>query len=178
MDEFDLYSVLSDNCSVVEFYIAPQRLISADANERILVGWKGDTSHKLPSNWNMTQTNMIHTYFYRDLAYSFDASNDAQRVVRQTFLKDCVSADRCYVLSLQEDVLPCHRFPCVSDITHKTEIERRVHRINNRIFVYHDYDKSENMSYLYVRYNHASNVDVNKMNQDIHTIVRKLMRLH
>lgn len=177
---FDLSNALCDNVSVVEAFVLPQRPkhgeAGKDGNDVIRIGWNGATVPNIPPFWNVVQKIQLRIYNHRDMSYSYDLSTDGQRCVRQTCLRDQFVDEKFFVASFQEDVLPCHRFPCTREIVHETKIMRNVYRINNRIFLHHDYDEVENMSYLYFRYQHSENVDVSKMTQDLSNAMRKLTR--
>lgn len=176
MDGFDLSSVLAPDVSVVEIFVLPHRHARGESEDAIRVGWTGAKVSIIPSFWNVVQTTQMQMYCHRDLSYSYDMSTDGQRCVRQTWIKDMFVDDHFYVVGCQEDVLPCHRFPSTREVVHETKITRQVYRMNNRICLYHDYDEVENMSYVYFRYQHAENVDITKMNQDMGNAMRKLMR--
>ena len=176
MEAFDLSSVLAPEVSVVEVFVLPQHRTRGESEDTIRIGWTGAKIPIIPPFWNVVQTSQIQIYCHRDLSYSYDIATDGQRCVRQTWCKDRFIDDNFYVVGFQEDVLPCHRFPSTREIVHETNILRQVYRMNNRICLHQDFDEKENTSYLYFRYQHAENVDITKMNQDLGNAMRKLMR--
>lgn len=181
MDTFDLTSALFDNVSVVEIFVLPHRHVSND-DGAIRVGWNDSKQLMYPAlycanmSWNIAQRAQLKVYHYRDMSYSYDLSSDGQRCIRQTHIKDQFVDDRFFVVSMQEDVLPCHRFPCTQEIVNETIITRTIYRINNRICLHHDVHEADKISYLYFRYQHSDNVDVSKMSQDLMNAMRRLIR--
>ena len=141
-------------------------------------------------------------YYYKDYQYSYDLSNDAQRVTKKIHTYDVNPHARIYVVSYNENVLMSHRFPTTGDISNTNIVERTSYRINNRLFIYndkvfdeHNYATSEHNhatsehnhatsehnnvnsydEYIYARYNHSSQVDLKHMQTDIERIVRQLI---
>lgn len=169
----DLTSILSSVGSVgdtppnvVEVYICPEQV---HLDHEITVGWKSP----ITKNFQMGQghTSRFHDYFHRDLTYSYDRENDAQRVVRRSIRHEAVEKN-LYIACYEEEMLPSHRFPCTDEIAHECDITRTSYRINNRMYLYHD--KEDGYEYMYVRYQHAPNVDIKQMQFDLQRILRKL----
>ena len=176
MDSFDLSTVLVPDVSVVEVFVLPHRRQQNENEDAICVGWKDGKMPTIPSFWNVVQKANLQTYSYRDMTYSYDIATDGQRCVRQTWMNDQYVDDHFYVVGIQEDVLPCHRFPSTREIVNESKITRNIYRMNNRICLYHDMNETERISYVYFRYQHSENVDIPKMNQDLGNAMRKLMR--
>jgi hypothetical protein len=124
-------------------------------------------------------------YYYNDYQYSYDLSNDAQRVTKKIHTYDSNPHTRMYVVCYNENVLASHRFPTTSEISNTNIVERTSFRINNRLFIYNDKVYGENETentdtesyneYIYVRYNHSPQVDLKHMQTDIERIVRQLI---
>ena len=119
-------------------------------------------------------------YYYKDYQYSYDLSNDAQRVTKRIHTYDSNPHARMYIVGYNENVLASHRFPTTAEISNTNIIERTSFRINNRLFIYNDkvYDESigdNPYEYIYARYNHSPQVDLKHMQTDIERIVRQLI---
>ena len=137
-------------------------------------------------------------YYYKDYQYSYDLSNDAQRVTKKIHTYDVNLHARIYVVGYNENVLMSHRFPTTAEISNTNIVERTSFRINNRLFIYNDKVFGEHNDatsehndatsehnnvnyvnsydeYIYVRYNHSPQVDLKHMQTDIERIVRQLI---
>lgn len=154
---------------VVELYVAPERA-HRDAST-VNVGWK-----QVPASLQFILKGSavaLYEYHHRDIVCSYDASNDAQKVIRKIHL-----AERCeanlFAMSYVEEVLPSHMFPCTRDISKEGKVLRYIYRINNRMCIV--LDEEDGWSYVYVKYQHAPNVDVRKMQEDFDKAIRKLTR--
>lgn len=117
-------------------------------------------------------------YQYRDLSYSYDKTSDAQRAFRRILVDD-FKGTFGQVLVYNEEVMPSHLFPCVNEVTDKRTIHRLTWRINNRMYLVVDLEKEEDgaiASYLYVRYQHADNVDLKKMDNDCEATMARVSK--
>lgn len=164
--------VEEDTINCVEIYIISQ--YNKDET-KIQVG--KDTPMQINFMQNATLSNLTE-YHHRDMTYTFDLADDGQKALQRTLVKD-TSIKNLYALSYKEDVIPSHRFPCNDDLSHKNEIERRVYRVNNRMFIYYDKVKETNtktLYYMYLRYNHAANVDLKKMQIDLDNTIQSLVK--
>jgi len=133
----------------------------------------------------------LKNYYHKDYQYSYDLSTDAQKVTKRFHLQDWNPHARIYVVSYNENVLTSHMFPTTAEITHVNIIERTTYRINNRLFIYNDkvYGEIESSNlnelddfneimyneYIYLRYNHAQQVDLKQIQLDIERVVRQLI---
>lgn len=115
----------------------------------------------------------FYEYNHRDLTLSYDLENDAQRVIRKSLQKSC-AISQWWAASFEEDVLPIHRFPSTQEITKEGHLTRTSFRINNRLFLY--IDKEDDWEYLYIRYQHAPNVDLSKMQNDLDRLMDRITR--
>jgi len=153
--------------------------ISTDAETKSLLGKFGKGSF-----------NKFKNYYHKDYQYSYDLSNDAQKVTKKFHIQDWNPHARIYVVAYDENVLASHRFPTTAEISNINIIERTTYRINNRLFIYNDKVYGENVNgnvdknldeddvyyeYVYIRYNHSSQVDTKQMQTDIERVVRQLI---
>ena len=115
-------------------------------------------------------------YAHKNMTYSYDTANDAQRNVVRSTVRDAVIGSY-YIRALAEDVLPCHQFPCTNEIHNIAHVERTTYTIHNRLIFLVDYvcerSDAENDTgaagtgyYTYtLRYSHAENADRPKIMQ-------------
>jgi hypothetical protein len=155
----DLSLLVDDSVNCLEVYLLPPKTPQNGAEHWINAGW---AQPPLLPFGNPTKSNFVE-YAVADMTYAYDLANDGQRVFRR-HLKTQRLADGWYATAFDEESLPIHRCPCTDDIANKTEILRISYRINNRMFVHHDYDGSHH--YIYIRYNHSPRMDMAKMHKD------------
>lgn len=166
----DLHSLIQANTHVVEVFLCPESVKSDDPHAHVHVGWEKPFAIQGLGNGHATK---LHEYYHRDLCYSYDMGNDAQRVVRRVEQNEQHHGN-WYGTAYTEDVLPSHMFPSTKEIVKEGCIDRISYRINNRMFIYHDHEPGND--YYYVRYQHAPNVDLQKMQADLDKAMRMLHR--
>lgn len=165
-----LQDFITPTTNVVECYFCP----TEQTGEAVLsCGW--DNPPPLPG---LKQLHGrfdfdIVEYNYRNLAYQYDLATDMQRTIQRHFEKDKLQG-KYYILSLNEEILPSHRFPCTDEMSVVKRIHRASFKWNNRTFF--NIDKEENQYTCYIRYSHNSNVDIDKMNEDWNKLLKLLQR--
>lgn len=167
----DISSFLTnDQANVVELYFCPSSLESSNLSFKC--AW--NELPKLPIHLFKNRLDQMLTEFcHRDLVYTYDRSNDSQRLCQRTWLQDHFQGSQ-YVVVFQEETLPTHRFPCTQEINEQRTIHKIHYKINNRLYLIVEKEKDEWI--IYLRYQHASNVEMDKMNEDWKYIVNTLRR--
>lgn len=186
--------VAMQGVNTVEIYIRARNSNSSDNG--LCIPIDGIPKAKIITFGGGYETKLAN-YFYKDLCYSYDLANDAQRVIKRNVLQDINQGDNistrkntmaCYVLCINEDTLPSHRFPCVREVSHTNVVNRTSYRINNRMYVIHESecteedekekDKHYENQLLYVRYNHAPQVDLKQMQNDLDKVLKLLHKTY
>lgn len=169
MNQFGILDLLSSPesaANIVEVYVCPP---NADA---AMVGWKHALTVRMPSAQGGT-TQDIKNYHHRDMTYSYDLENGAQRVVRK-LAQACHRAGELYAVAFNEEVIPIHRFPSTRDMSHVEVVRRTSWRINNRMYIIDDLEVDTGIHYHYIRYQHSDNVDARKMQSDFERALRQI----
>jgi len=161
---------LKDGVNLIEVYFSPEDFKNKEVLE---IGWKELPNIPVKSFKNRTDFEIIE-YVHGDLVYSYDISNDFQKVIRKVALNEHIS-NRFYLVASDEETLPTHRFPCTNAIINKERFTRIYYKFNNRIFFIVEKDESDVYT-LCLRYNHSYNVDIDKMNEDWKTIFTTIQR--
>lgn len=157
----ELASLLGESTNYLEVYICPQHIRHGDTHV-VSVGWAA--TNNIGRGLGNASVQTFKEYHNKDLTYTYDLSNDCQRVSRKLAQSEH-STNNVYAISFIEETLPSHRYPCTTDVMCDVKITRTVWRINNRMQFIHDMDDNKN-NYYYIRYYHSPNVDLRKMQQD------------
>lgn len=184
----DLTLLVKDQTNLVELYWFPTRQKEthhADQAHAVHVGWRHDADiivDHLSRHFGHPSVQNLVEYCHRDIYCSYDLSNDGQRVYRRLVQGEHM-AEYSYTLIMEEDVLPPHKWPCVAEITMKSEIQRHSFRVSNRMFVVVDSvsltdskSQGDPSVYVYIKYNHDSKVDLAKMQSDLNKTMGALRR--
>ena len=166
--------LVNDQINLIQIYICPTIQNTNNTNDDLLkikIAWTLPPKFITPII--KKQPVEYHIYHYQDMAYIYDISNDSQKVIKNVLYNDDFiknTNNTLYIQSIKEDTLPCHRFPCISQIATKTVIKRWTQKINNRITINIDQeqDKQNESGYsIYITYNHNTNVDLKTMQTDL-----------
>lgn len=111
-------------------------------------------------------------YYHRDLCYVFDIKNDAQKGYRRTLKKEMFYRN-LYITAFQEETIPSHSFPSTQDVSATVRVLRCTQKINNRMYWIYEKDESGNWV-SYIRYQHAPNVEMTKMQQDLERTIQRM----
>lgn len=161
------------NANTIEWYICPSKKLSVK-DLWIDIGYP---TKQYPSI-HFRNPQILEEYVYKELLYQYDRSNDSQRAISRTVIKeDMDEKNGLYTILLKEEHLPSHRFPCSTNIETLGKIIRKSYKINNRIFFIEDEVQkinSEQSEFVYyIRYNHSPQVDTRKMKEDFDAFIHK-----
>lgn len=113
------------------------------------------------------QTTKYVEFIYRNLYYTYDCADDAQRLYKRTLVdKHPLTHMRVY----KEEILAAQQFPCTQEVTLRREISKMSWRINHRLFLNVEHEMVEDYdapaTYIYLRYNHSASMDLKKIETD------------
>jgi len=154
--------------NVIEFYLI-QKPIENDNKINIYI--TDELLHKIKSNFKKTKEYKSVYYSRNNCTYVYDLSNDSQYVyIRKLENMNIINKSniKFYTLVFNEIKLPTHSFACTNDIDNK-EISNIIEfKINNRITLI---IKNNN---CYINYKHNKDVDIDKINSIINSIMTKI----
>lgn len=159
--------VETEHVNVVEIYSCPEYFKDTTDTYMINLKWS-----KPAEFFNLDNPQEEVQYYHRDLCYTFDVNNDAQRGVKRSLKKELFYRN-LYITALQEDTIPSHKFPSTQDISAMVRITRYTQKINNRIHWIYEKDETDNWI-SYIRYQHAPNVEMNKIQQDFERTLQRM----
>jgi hypothetical protein len=171
----NLESLLKNNASIncVEIYLCSDKSVVDEAGIISIVA-----NHQPITAFGAGHETTLTNYYYKDMCYTYDMTNDGQRVTKRTLFYDAKLNNGIFVVCLNEDTLPSHRFPCVRDISHMNVITRTAYRVNNRMYIHHDIINDEGITTdcFYLKYNHAPQVDLKQMQNDTDRALNVLLK--
>lgn len=112
-------------------------------------------------------------YYKNDLFYIYDLSNDSQFTYKSKLLNHDIIHDNNKLLSInsyKETKVSCYLFPSTNTISKKSKYTLEECRINNRLSF--SIKTENNIKIAFITYKHSSNVDIDKMNNDLNEFIR------
>jgi len=161
----NISKLISSNTNIIEIYILNSKNNTDSYRKNVYLD--DIYLNKIKNKFKLTkETTMV--YFNRhNLSYVYDLSNDSQYV----FLRKLENIDEktnIYALSFNEMKMQTHSFPCTNDIDNKIIYKIMEFKINNRISLI---IRNNN---LYIYYKHSKEVDIEKIQEIINSILKKI----
>ena len=159
--------ILTENTNIIEIYLMDKQKSQIKMN----IYLDDLFLNRIKKKFKMTRETTL-TYFNKDnLSYVYDLSNDSQyvylRKLENSQIKSVNNYD-LYGLALNEMKMQTYLFGCGNDIDNREEVKIQEFKINNRISLI---IRNNNM---YITYKHSKEVDLEKTEEIINSIIRKL----
>jgi len=159
--------ILTENTNIIENYLMDKQKSQIKMN----IYLDDLFLNRIKKKFKMTRETTL-TYFNKDnLSYVYDLSNDSQyvylRKLENSQIKSVNNYD-LYGLALNEMKMQTYLFGCGNDIDNREEVKIQEFKINNRISLI---IRNNNM---YITYKHSKEVDLEKTEEIINSIIRKL----
>jgi len=160
--------ILTENTNIIEIYLMNKQNSQLKMNiylDEVFL-------NKIKKKFKLTRETTL-VYFNKDnLTYVYDLGNDSQyvylRKLENSYIKPISNYD-FYGLALNEMKMQTYLFGCGNDIDNREEFKIQEYKINNRISLI---IKNNN---LYITYRHSKEVDLEKTEEIINSIIRKLV---
>ena len=168
----NINSFINDNnVNLIEIYLSG----SKENDDKIDINVNNETLKKLKGLFKNTRE-LTYIHFYKNnLEYIYDTTNDSQLLILRKIVKDEYKITNkkynLYSIAFNESKLPNHYFPCTNDIDHREEIKVFEFKINNRISIL-----IKNNNYL-IQYRHNVMVDLDKTQDIINTLIKKVLNV-
>ena len=165
----NISTLLTNDCNIIEIYI----LNSSDKNKEVFkrnIYLDDEYLNKIKSKFKLTKET-TYVYFNRNnLSYVYDNTNDSQYVFLRK-LENVQEKDKLFGIAFNEMKMQTHSFACTNDINNKINYKTYEFKINNRVSLI---IKNNN---LFIQYKHSKEVDIDKIQEIINSIIRKIQQI-
>ena len=138
--------------------------------------------------YKKSRVEMYKSYTHKERIYTYELSNDNQ-FVSSKIKKHMDILDNIFVICSKNNKQPNYTFPCTNEIDSVSEYIIKEYKISNRISLILRSDSGdscdsgggdgggggEEIKTLYIEYRHSNNVDIDKINETINKIIRKIL---
>ena len=155
------------DCNNVQIFIVE------NINDKNIIELKTDRKilNKIRNKYNFKRNKFV-SFYNNNLHYQYDKSNDNQILTNKKIHyshEEKQKTFNTYSIYSLISKMPTYLFPCTDSIDNKIEYEIEEYKINNRITLCIKSD--DHSSYLYIEYNHSSQVEIEKIENCIKNIL-------
>jgi hypothetical protein len=163
---------LAEGTNLVEIYCIPKQSKDTDdtiINLKVDSTFVSDVESKF-KNWKTTK---YMAYRHQHLTYLYDLTDDNQIAFSKLANKcEKIAGGSKLFTSYNYSKVPTHLFPCVKDIDDVQEYTITESKINNRVSVI--IRRDEFGATVYIEYKHSPNVDIDKIESTIQTLLKTI----
>jgi hypothetical protein len=177
-----------EDINLIEIYFI-NREKRGKAQENIIdVSVKNSMETFIDNYYKKSRVEKYKSYTHKERTYTYELSNDNQ-YVSSKIKKQMNILDNILVICSKNNKQPNYTFPCTNEIDSVTEYIIKEYKISNRISLIMRCDIAskeagaaagisgeacDEIKTLYIEYRHSSNVDIDKINETINKIIRKI----
>lgn len=165
----DISKLISDDTNIIEIYLMNGKKTEDSNKVNILIS--DDIINKIKQKFKITKETTLVYFNRNNLSYVYDLSNDSQYVYLRK-LENMAIKNNFYCLAFNEMKMQTHSFACTNDIDNRSEYKYQEFRISNRVSLI---IKNNN---IYIYYRHSKEVDIDKIQDIINIIIKRLGNYH
>jgi len=167
-----------EDINLIEIYFI-NRGIREPQDNVIDVSVKNSLETFIDNYYKKSRVEKYKSYTHKERIYTYELSNDNQ-YVSSKIKKHMDIIDNILVICSKNNKQPNYTFPCTNEIDSISEYIIKEYKISNRISLILRCDSggdsgSEEINTLYIEYRHSNNVDIDKINETINKIIRKIL---
>ena len=167
-----------EDINLIEIYFI-NRGIRGQQENIMDVSVKNSLETFIDNYYKKSRVEKYKSYTHKERIYTYELSNDNQ-FVSSKIKKHMDILDNILVICSKNNKQPNYTFPCTNEIDSVSEYIIKEYKISNRISLILRCDSggdsgSEEINTLYIEYRHSNNVDIDKINETINKIIRKIL---
>jgi hypothetical protein len=162
----NLNNLITNDTNIIEIYLlSPLNSINKDGIINIYIN--NLILNKIKKNFKLARETTLVYFNRNNLSYVYDLSNDNQYVFLRK-LENTIENNNLFAIAFNEMKMQSHSFACTNDINNRCSYKISEIKINNRISII---IKNNN---LFIHYKHNKDVDIEKTNEIINSIIKKI----
>jgi hypothetical protein len=165
-----------EDINLIEIYFINHGIQGPNDNV-IDVSVKNSLETFIDNYYKKSRVEKYKSYTHMERIYTYELSNDNQ-YVSSKIKKHMDILDNIFVICSKNNKQPNYTFPCTNEIDSVSEYIIKEYKISNRISLILRSDIGDSraeIKTLYIEYRHSNNVDIDKINETINKIIRKIL---
>jgi hypothetical protein len=170
-----------EDINLIEIYFINRGIRGQQGQQENImdVSVKNSLETFIDNYYKKSRVEKYKSYTHKERIYTYELSNDNQ-FVSSKIKKHIDIIDNILVICSKNNKQPNYTFPCTNEIDSISEYIIKEYKISNRISLILRGDSggdsgSEEINTLYIEYRHSNNVDIDKINETINKIIRKIL---
>ena len=169
-----------EDINLIEIYFINRGIRGPQGQQEnvIDVSVKNSLETFIDNYYKKSRVENYKSYTHKERIYTYELSNDNQ-FVSSKIKKHMDILDNIFVICSKNNKQPNYTFPCTNEIDSVSEYIIKEYKISNRISLILRCDScdsgGEEIKTLYIEYRHSNNVDIDKINETINKIIRKIL---
>ena len=170
-----------EDINLIEIYFINRGIRGQQGQQENImdVSVKNSLETFIDNYYKKSRVEKYKSYTHKERIYTYELSNDNQ-YVSSKIKKHMDIIDNILVICSKNNKQPNYTFPCTNEIDSISEYIIKEYKISNRISLILRGDSggdsgSEEINTLYIEYRHSNNVDIDKINETINKIIRKIL---
>jgi len=170
-----------EDINLIEIYFINRGIRGQQGQQENImdVSVKNSLETFIDNYYKKSRVEKYKSYTHKERIYTYELSNDNQ-YVSSKIKKHMDIIDNILVICSKNNKQPNYTFPCTNEIDSISEYIIKEYKISNRISLILRCDSggdsgSEEINTLYIEYRHSNNVDIDKINETINKIIRKIL---
>ena len=174
-----------EDINLIEIYFINRGIRGQQEQENVIdVSVKNSLETFIDNYYKKSRVENYKSYTHKERIYTYELSNDNQ-FVSSKIKKHMDILDNIFVICSKNNKQPNYTFPCTNEIDSVSEYIIKEYKISNRISLIlrsdscdscdDSGDGGEEIKTLYIEYRHSNNVDIDKINETINKIIRKIL---
>lgn len=171
-----------EDINLIEIYFINRGIRGQQGQQENImdVSVKNSLETFIDNYYKKSRVEKYKSYTHKERIYTYELSNDNQ-FVSSKIKKHMDIIDNILVICSKNNKQPNYTFPCTNEIDSISEYIIKEYKISNRISLILRGDScdsgggGEEINTLYIEYRHSNNVDIDKINETINKIIRKIL---
>lgn len=163
-----LDNLINNDCNLLEIY-----LINNYDKVKIDLNIKNEKIESIMKKYKFKNSIKYKSYLKKNLIYTYEIENDNQYVIEKILTNHKIIDNKLGILVYKEHKNATYIFGCTNNIDDSVEYEINESKINNRISLI--VKKQNEKNQLYIQYKHSSNVEMEKIEKIINSIIKEII---
>lgn len=176
----NLKDFLADDVNIIEIFFCKDSSGSLGTSENsvINVNISSDIESIIEKKYKKYKGEKYKSFHYKDKVYTYELTSDNQyvfsKIMKGAKYEKYNNKQSLFILTSKIDKFPQYIFPCTNEIENISTYTINEYKIANRVslMIRYDYENNEEVAKtFYIEYRHSPNVEIDKINEHINSLV-------